>query len=277
VTARSVPDVATLLAVRPLGDDRFEAPAGRPPDDPMGGLFGGRPLSIGLRAAGTTVAPDRLPHSVHGYFLRAGDDRLPLEIQVDRDRDGRSFSSRRVVISQQGTTIFTMSASFHLPEAGPDEQVPTMPDDVPEPESLAPSAIGGPARVLVDIRNAGSVHGTTEPSRAWGRARGPLPEDPLVHSCVLINFSDVYTGLPALPGTENHGGPSLDHAFWFHRPARLDDWVLMDLRPVSTGRGRGLYVGSFFDRRGVLVASVAQEVLFSTDRPIPVRPPGMEP
>jgi acyl-CoA thioesterase-2 len=88
-----------------------------------------------------------------------------------------------------------------------------------------------------------------------------------------VHFSDLYTGLPDMEGTSDHGGPSLDHAFWFHRPPRLDDWVLMDLAPVATARGRGLYTGAFYDRSGVLVASLAQEVLYSRSRPPRPRPP----
>ena len=98
-----------------------------------------------------------------------------------------------------------------------------------------------------------------------------------MHACVLVHFSDLYSGLPAIPGTSDHGGPSLDHAFWFHRPARLDEWIFMDLAPVASSRGRGVYTGTFYDRRGELVASLAQEMLLSTSRPQRSRPEGMAP
>jgi acyl-CoA thioesterase-2 len=256
-----------ILAVEPLGDDRFRGDAERSSDESFGGMFGGHALALGLRAAGATVGPDRVPHSLHAYFLRAGDGRRPLEITVFRDSDGRSFSARRVVVSQDDLPVFTMTASFHTQEEGPDEQTATIPLDVPDPETLAPRSNPLRAQSVVDVRNAGSRYGTTNPSRAWGRASGPISDDPLVHACVLVHFSDLYTGLAPIPETGHQGGPSLDHAFWFHRPARLDDWILMDLSPVSSSRGRGLYTGSFFDRQGVLVATLSQEMLLSSSRP----------
>jgi acyl-CoA thioesterase-2 len=110
------------------------------------------------------------------------------------------------------------------------------------------------------------------PRRAWGRAFEPIGDDPLLHACVLVHFSDLYTGMPPRPGTSDGGGPSLDHAFWFHQQVDMDDWVLMDLRPIAASHGRGLYGGSFFDRSGRLVASLTQEVLYSSSRPPRVLP-----
>jgi acyl-CoA thioesterase-2 len=273
VTGTSTPDIAAYLAVEPLGDDRFRAAAERRSEEPFGGMFGGHPLALGLRAAGATVEANRLVHSLHGYFLRAGDSRQPLDIEVERDADGRSFSSRRVLVRQAGRPIFTMAVSFHVGEEGPDQQIREMPSDARDPDQLAAWSGGrGPSSIL-EVSNAGSRYDDGDPSRAWARAAGPLPEDPLLHACVLVHFSDLYSGLPAIPGTSDHGGPSLDHAFWFHRPARLDEWIFMDLEPVTSSRGRGLYTGSFYDRRGVLVASLAQEMLFSTSRSPRQRPP----
>jgi acyl-CoA thioesterase-2 len=265
--APSGPTIDAVLAVEPLGGDRFRGGAERSPDESYGGMFGGHALALGLRAAGATVDADRVPHSLHAYFLRAGDGRKPLEISVFRDTDGRSFSARRVVVSQDDTPVFTMTASFHVPEEGPDDQTASLPLDAPDPETLESRGDPRRAQSVVEVRNAGSRYGTDNPSRAWGRAAGPISDDPLVNACVLVHFSDLYTGLAPIPATGVPGGPSLDHAFWFHRPARLDDWIFMELEPVSSSRGRGVYTGSFFDRRGVLVATLAQEMLLSTSRP----------
>lgn len=268
----AVRSVADFLALDTVGPDTFRSvePSN---DHPLGGLYGGHALAIGLRAAGLTVTPDRLPHSVHGYFLRRGLGAPPLDVHVARDTDGRSFSARRVTISQSDKVIFTMTASFHVDEAGPETQVPTMPTDVADPET-ATSRWGEHRPVsVVEVRDLDNRFGTsTVPTRAWGRASAPIGDDPLLHACALLHFCDLYTGLPPMPGTDDSGGPSLDHAFWFHRPVRMDDWVLMDLEPVSTAGGRGLYLGSFYDRAGVLVASLAQEVLYSSSRPLRPRP-----
>jgi acyl-CoA thioesterase II len=266
------PDIAAHFALEQVDDDHFRSGVG--PARPFGGLFGGQPLSLGLRAAGSTVAPDRSPHSLHAYFLRPGQGAVAMDIHVSRDSDGRSFSGRRVTVTQDGTVIFTMAASFHVVEDGPDEQDLVMDIHVHDPDLIEPSPGPNGASSPIEVRNLGNRFGEDGmPTRSWGRAAGPLPEDPLLHACALAHFSDLYTGLPAIPGTNDRGGPSLDHALWFHRPVNMNDWVLMDLNPVSTGRGRGHYSGTFFDRRGTLVATMAQEVLFSTSRPPREFPP----
>jgi acyl-CoA thioesterase-2 len=269
------PAIGDLLAVEPLGDDVFRHD-GRPADGPFAGLFGGLPLALALRAAGATVPPDRPPHSLHAYFLRPGSSTEAMELRVERDTDGRSFSARRVTVSQRDRVIFTMAASFHVAEEGPELQLPAIATDVPDPDDLPAEDRGWRPASVVEVRNVGSRSGGELPDRAWGRANGPMPEDPLLHACVLVHFSDLYTGLPPTPGTGDTGGPSLDHAFWFHRLPRMDDWVLMQLDPVAAGRGRGLYTGTFHDRRGRLLASLAQEMLYSTSRPSRVRPPWVE-
>ncbi|HEY2331766.1 MAG TPA: acyl-CoA thioesterase domain-containing protein [Acidimicrobiales bacterium] len=258
---------AELFSLDRLDDDRFRH-VGKPVDPRFTGLFGGVPLALALRAAGLTVAADRHPHSLHAYFLRPGSSVDPMDLQVERDTDGRSFSARRVVVTQQGRTVFTMSASFHVREEGPELAVAAFPVDVPDPDSL-PAGDLLPFRPssAVEVRNVGTGFGSAVPNQAWGRAVEPVGDDPLLHACVLVHFSDLYTGLPARPGTGDAGGPSLDHGFWFHRPPDLDDWVLMDLRPIAAAGGRGLYGGSFFDRRGRLLASLTQEVLYSSSRP----------
>jgi acyl-CoA thioesterase-2 len=264
-----------LLSLEAVGDDTFWH-VGRPVDSRFPGLFGGMPLALALRAAGLTVPAGRPPHSLHAYFLRPGSSVEPMDLRVERDTDGRSFSARRVVVSQQGRTIFSMSASFHVPEEGPELATATFPDGVPRPEDLPD---GGPPfrhASAIEVRDVGTGFGSRVPNRTWGRALHRVGDDPLLHACVLVHFSDLYTGLPARPGTGDAGGPSLDHAFWFHRPVDMDDWVLMDLRPIAASSGRGLYGGSFFDRHGNLVASLAQEVLYSSSRPPRVLPAWLE-
>lgn len=268
--------VEELFSLEPVGEDQFRH-VGRPVDARFTGVFGGVPLALALRAAGLTVPADRPPHSLHAYFLRPGSSVEAMDLQVERDTDGRSFSARRVTVSQLGRTIFTMAASFHVPEEGPDLTAASFPPDVPAPESL-PAGDLLPFRPssAVEVRNVGTGFGSPVPNRAWGRAVAPIGDDPLLHACVLVHFSDLYTGLPARPGSGDAGGPSLDHAFWFHRPVDMDDWVLMDLGPIASSRGRGLYGGSFFDREGRLVASLAQEVLYSSSRPPRVLPAWLE-
>jgi acyl-CoA thioesterase II len=273
-----MPDVVTQLALEVAGPDVYRFPA-MPSKDSWDHLFGGQVLALALRAAGLTVPGDRLPHSLHSYFLRRGSSAKSMVLKVERDTDGRSFSARRVTVLQDSLPIFTMAASFHLLEDGPDEQTTQMPPGVPDPASLAGSGLqpgGRPGHGLVEVRNVQSP-GHDMPRQAWARASGAVGEDPLLHACALAHFSDLYSGLPHIASTGEGGGPSLDHALWFHRPIRLDDWVLMSLDPVSTGRGRGLYKGGIWDRHGTLGATLAQETLYSTSRPTRGRPPWLAP
>ncbi|MGY1835963.1 acyl-CoA thioesterase [Blastococcus sp. SYSU DS0510] len=232
-------------------------------------LYGGQVAAQALYAAGRTVAADRLPHSLHGYFLRSGDAARPTVFRVDRDRDGGSFSARRVVAIQGGEVVFSMAASFQVPGPGPDLQVQEVPAvDPPD---------GSP---VFELPRLFSVEGRRPPqpfpdahwpTRFWARSTVPLPEDRLVHACVLAYLSDIGTGLSALPDDEAAPGPSLDHAVWFHRHAPLDDWVLMDMVPRTVAGGRGWYTGSITTADGVLAASFAQEALFRPGRN-PFRP-----
>lgn len=232
-------------------------------------LYGGQVAAQALHAAGRTVGPDRLPHSLHGYFLRSGDAARPTIFRVDRDRDGGSFSARRVVALQGGEVIFSMSASFHVAGPGPDLQV----QEAPGTESPEESAELEMPRLfsMASRRPAQPFPSAHWPTRFWARATVPLPEDPLVHACVLTYLSDIGTGLSALPEDEASPGPSLDHAVWFHRHARLDDWVLMDMTPRTVAAGRGWYTGSIFTPAGALAASFVQETLFRPGRN-PFRP-----
>jgi len=232
-------------------------------------LYGGQVAAQALLAAGRTVPEGRLPHSLHGYFLRSGDAARPAVFRVDRDRDGRSFSARRVVAIQGGEVIFSMSASFTASGPGPDVTVDPAPDA--EPPSGLPSHTL-PRLFSFEGRRPSQPYADAHwPTRFWARSTEALPDDPLVHACVLTYLSDIGTGLSALPDDEAAPGPSLDHALWFHRPVRLDEWVLMDLVPRSVSAGRGWYTGTLHSVDGTLAASFVQETLFRPG-PNPFRP-----
>lgn len=255
------PSVLDLLNLEQIEDNLFRS--GVVMDRPLR-LYGGQVAAQALRAAGKTVPPGRQPHSLHGYFLRAGDTTRPTVFKIERDRDGRSFSARRVVAIQDGEVIFNMSASFSEPRpAGGqvDHDVDPAPK-IPGPDSLTVAC--HPYRLSLEIRSTtgdpGFGRGT---ARLWSRCSVPLPDDDLLHSCVLTYLSDLSSGLIPLEDDGALTGASLDHALWFHRQARMDEWVLMDLVPHTVAGGRGWYTGVVYDAVGVRVASIAQEALFS--------------
>jgi acyl-CoA thioesterase-2 len=176
-----------------------------------------------------------------------------------------------VVARQEGKVIFCMAASFQAPGVGPDHQV-HVPPDVPHPDELPRTTLG--RLFSMESRLPPQPFATTRwPTRFWARCSVPLPEDPLVHACVLTYLSDVSTGLSALRDESAVPGPSLDHAVWFHRPVELDCWVLMDLQPRTTAGGRGFYAGSICSQDGTLAASFVQESLFRPARS-PLGAPG---
>ncbi|HET9138003.1 acyl-CoA thioesterase II [Actinophytocola sp.] len=252
-------------------------------------VFGGQVAGQALVAAGRTVPDERRVHSLHAYFIRPGDPSVPIVYDVDRIRDGRSFTTRRVVAIQHGKAIFSLSASFQVEEPGLDHAEP-MPD-VPGPEDLPTrlESLGDLAEKLgraatmprpIDIRYV------TEPpwrsrdrgpradarSQVWMRADGKLPDDALLHVCVLTYASDM-TMLDAVLarhgvywGTDKVVGASLDHALWFHRPFRADEWFLYDCHSPSASNARGLATGRFFTREGELIATVVQEGLLRVNR-----------
>jgi acyl-CoA thioesterase-2 len=246
-------------------------------------VFGGQVAGQALVAAGRTVPSDRPVHSLHAYFLRPGDPSIPIVYQVDRIRDGRSFTTRRVVAVQHGKAIFHLSASFQVAEPGPGHAA-TMPD-VPGPEGLTtfsermqPYAHENDGWYVrprpIDIRYVGDppriaqVNATSEPrSRVWMRADGTLPDDPLLHVCAVTFASDMTLLDSTLMahgkawGTGEIMGASLDHAMWFHRPFRADEWWLYDQESPWTGAGRGLSRGAIYTRDGHLAVSVVQEGL----------------
>ncbi|MCU1468883.1 MAG: Acyl-CoA thioesterase [Glaciihabitans sp.] len=248
---------------------------------PHGRVFGGQVLAQSLVAAMRTVGDDRFVHSMHGYFLRPGDISLPITFSVDRIHDGRSFSTRRTQAYQSGVPILSMIASFQDDDEGLEHQA-TMPDGIPDPESLPSSAtslegIDHPvAKVWAygrpfDMRHVPSpiyfsVEGEHVPHQAvWLKAIGDLPDDPNLHRAALAYASD-YSILESV--MRAHGVPwatpglkiaSLDHAMWWHRFGRVDQWLLYVQESPSATGGRGLALGRIYDRSGVLLASVAQE------------------
>jgi acyl-CoA thioesterase-2 len=237
-------------------------------------VFGGQVISQALVAAERTVE-GRPPHSLHAYFLLPGDPSAPIVYQVDRIRDGRSFSARRVQAIQHGRPILSMIASFQAPEPGL-EHAATMPD-VPRPEALAPSSEPR-AWGAIEFRTATpEPRGAREPRQAiWFRAVDRVPDDPQLHRWLLAFASDwTLAGTTLRPhgkewDTEGMIVASLDHALWFHRPARVDDWLLYAMDSPTAQGARGLARGQIFDAAGRLVASVAQEALI---RDVSLAPP----
>jgi len=263
-------------------------------------VFGGQVLGQALMAASATVEPEREPagkqrivHSLHAYFLRAGDPDHPIIYEVDRSRDGSSFTSRRVVAIQHGAQIFHLSASFHRPEAGADRQG-GMPQ-VPGPEQLPDMAVAveemkrrAPHRprpfVLSDLPFEFRIAEFPDPEaeipvqpsmKMWFKTVDRLPDEEVLHRGLLAYASDYYLLLTAVLGEQLKVGPrhlqlaSIDHAMWFHRPVRVDQWLLYVLDSPTAVSSRGFARGSIFSRDGILVASTAQEGLLRR-RPPPV-------
>ncbi|MCD2442378.1 acyl-CoA thioesterase II [Agromyces sp. SYSU K20354] len=256
---------------------------------PLGRVFGGQVLAQSLVAAMHTVPTDRTIHSMHGYFLRPGDVQHPITFSVDRLHDGRSFTTRRTQAYQNGEPILSLIASFQTHDEGVEHQV-DMPDDLPDPEGLPSTAdvLGEfdhdvarywSSQRAFDVRHIPSpiyltVDGERAPRQAvWMRAFGRLPDDPNQHRAALAYASDYSILEPVLrahgiawssPGLKV---ASLDHAMWWHRDARVDEWLLFVQESPSASGGRGLTLGRIYTRGGVLVASVAQEGMVRVPRP----------
>ena len=271
----------SILDLEPLEHNLFR---GSSPQVGWQRVFGGQVIGQALVAAARTVE-GRIAHSLHGYFLRPGDPAVPILYEVDRIRDGRSFTTRRVAAIQHGRPIFSMEVSFQLAEAGLDHQI-AMPA-VPPPEELPSESDisslyleGAPESVRrywererpIELRPVDLRHylgrEALEPSQyVWVRATGRLPDDPEIHRCVLAYASDMtLLDTSLFPHGRMVFDPdlqaaSLDHAMWFHRPFRADDWLLYAEDSPSASGGRGFNRGSLFSRDGQLVASVAQEGL----------------
>jgi acyl-CoA thioesterase-2 len=227
---------------------------------PRRNLYGGQVAAQCLLAAAATVGPERLPHSLHGYFLREGRCDLPVILEVDRDRDGRSFSARHVNAVQEGEVIFSMVTSFHAEREGVEfDDAPRR--AAPEPEDTPK---GGFNPLLLEVREVTPtdfLKGVFSDC-LWVRSPVKLGDDPLLHRAGLTYLSDLGSGFGQLGSAViGRGGPSVDHSMWFQNSIRADDWVLVDLRPVKAGWARACYQGSLRDRHGVLGATLYQEHL----------------
>lgn len=274
-SASALPGVTDLEDVAP---GRYH---GSTPDVVRPRVFGGHLVAQALLAAGRDVPRDRPPHSLHAYFLRAVVGNAHIEYEVGDLRESRSFSTRSVTARQAGRPVFTLVASFHAQEDGPDHQLPP-----PRPAAAPPTDLLeiGDADDGSDLRRerwrrlfpgwemhqlppAGRDPADLGRTRVWMRARSPLPQEPLMHSVALAYASDMTLietavrahGLPYV----RHGLAlvSLDHSMWFHRPCRVDEWLLIETTSPSAAGGRGLAVGHIFSAEGVLVATVSQEGL----------------
>jgi len=248
-------------------------------------LFGGQVMGQAVSAAIETIDPQRTIHSLHSYFLRPGDSNKPVVYEVENLRDGNSFSTRRIKAIQNGKPIFYMTASFQLPEVGFEHQ-DTMPD-VPAPDNLAsyndfifehqqyiPENVRGKLLAerpieLRPIQKYNWVHPEKSPAlhQMWIKANGSLPDDPHIHSCMLAYCSDFqFLTTSLMPHGASYWMPnfqmaSIDHAMWFHRPFRVDEWLLYSTDSPSACGARGLVKGQIFNQKGELVASTMQEGL----------------
>ena len=286
-------DLVDLLDLEAIEVNIFR---GHSTDEKRQRVFGGQVAGQALIAAARTVDESRPVHSLHAYFLRPGDPSRPILYEVDRLRDGRSFATRRVVAIQHGEAIFNLHASFHGYEPGlggaqvsrPDHQL-QMPTGVPLPESLP----GWHERLApyrerlgdlfdrprpIDLRYAGpdpmNRKGTSASGQqVWLRADGTLPDDPMLHACIVTYASDMtLLDTAVMPFGLAWDSPgvkmaSLDHAMWFHRPFRADEWLLYDQRALSVSSARGLAGGAIFTADGALAVSVVQEGLIRITDP----------
>jgi acyl-CoA thioesterase-2 len=281
VGQEAVDGLLEILDLRQLDECSFQ---GLSPPVGLQRVFGGQVAGQALVAAGRTIDPARRVHSLHGYFIRPGDRTVPIDYHVENIRDGRSFSVRRAVARQHGKTIFFMSASFHREEEGLDHQAPP-PEGVPPPEDVPtmtdrlaryPERLGIWSQIPrpIDVRYVGEPGwvspGTRPPAdrqRVWMRIDGKLPDDPLLHACALTYASDLTLLDSVLSvhgevwGPGGLGGASLDHALWFHRPFRADEWFLYDCWSPSASGARGLATGRMFALDGRHIATAVQEGL----------------
>lgn len=287
--SEAIDPVASLLSVLDLRDagartteDIF---TGVSQPMPTGRVYGGQVLAQTIVAASRTLPPERSVHSMHGYFLRPGDPADGITFSVDRIHDGRSFSTRRTQAFQSGVPIFSMIASFQDEDPGLEHFEP-MPDGIPQPEDapvLDVEALHPISRRIfsespVDVRHVtsplyASVEGPHVPRQAvWMRLRRPITDDLAVHRAALAYLSDltIQESIMRAHGVAwNAAGlkvASLDHAMWWHRPGRVDDWLLYVQESPNARGGRGLATGRIYARDGALLASVAQEVMVRVPR-----------
>ena len=260
-----VTDFETLMTLESHGPDVY---VGIGPSYPWNRVYGGQVVAQALRAALMTVDEDHHVHSLHAYFIRSGDSNEPIRFEVDRIRNGRSFLTRRVVARQSAGPILNLSASFQIREDQADVQEIQLPSDLPQPEDL-PSDDWGEILQRRPIPTEGSR------AASWLRVAGPLADDPITQATALAYASD---DIPTESAAKSHPlnpppgsepgtydatfiGASLDHAVWFHRPGRHDDWVLHDFQSHGVVGARGLSLGQVFSRDGTHLATIAQEIL----------------
>ncbi len=257
-----VQDLVGILSAQRVGDDRFTAPT----VDWFGDrVFGGVSVAQALSAATATVDEPLLPHSLHGYFLRAVTPGPPVELAVERLRDGRTFTTRHVVSSQNGRPVFWATCSFHADEDGDEYQRAADLGALPSPDDLPPEPDHpGP----IDVREIGPTPARPDGShestrRVWFRA-DDMPADPRTHAVVAAFLSDM-TGTSFRPHSlgewGTHTDASIDHAVWFHRPVRLDDWLYADFHALVNAGGRSVVRGEMYTPDGALCLSMAQELL----------------
>lgn len=287
----TIEQLVDLLDLEQLEEDLYRGT--HPEGSTLTRVFGGQVAAQALMAASRSVPEERPVHSLHVYFLLGGDPSVPIVYDVERIRDGRSFSTRRVSARQHGKVIFYMTASFHRTEDGYEHQN-AMPDVPPVDASPALSEVLGYVDeraaahwrsewAALDVRYVGDNREADDPARTlvpaiqrlWLRAGGELPDDPVLNACVLTYISDLtLLGSSLVPHGLTIGSPriqpaSLDHAMWFHRPVRADHWMLYDQTSPSAIGARGFTTANIFAEDGALVASVAQEGLI---RPVKPRP-----
>jgi len=258
------PDLRRVFELEPHGADVW---VGESPPYSWGRIYGGLVIAQALWAATQTVNPAHAVHSLHAYFILGGDPAEPVRYEVDRIRNGRSFTTRAVVARQSGGAILNLSCSFQRHEHGIETQTADFPADAPDLATITPTTEGsGVERYDVPFAD--------KPPRSlvWSRYPGPLNDDPRLHACALAYVSDT-NPMDAVAAAHPRGIPptgeweetfmsaSLDHAMWFHRPVRADDWMLLDMTGHGILRTRGLSTGHVFDASGQHLATIAQEGL----------------
>jgi acyl-CoA thioesterase-2 len=256
-------DLSNVFHLESHGPDTF---VGETPQYPWGRIYGGLVIAQALWTAMQTVRTEHEIHSLHAYFILGGDLREPVRYEVERVRNGRSFSTRRVLARQSSGAILTLGCSFQADEPGPETQSEVFPAEVPQPDALPTEWDAGVERRDAPRRRL------PPRSLVWVRYPHGLGEDPRLHACALAYVSDL-SPMSAVTNshptwTEEQGdwddcfmGASLDHAMWFHRRVRADDWLLLDMSGHGLIRSRGLATGHIFARDGTHVATVAQEAL----------------
>jgi acyl-CoA thioesterase-2 len=261
-------DLSHVFQLEPHGPDTY---VGESPHYTWGRIYGGLVVAQALWAATQTVRVEHPVHSVHAYFILGGEIGEPVRYEVDRVRNGRSFSTRRVVARQSAGAILTLACSFQVDEGGTGTQSAVFPEDVPMPDTLRREFDAGCERCDVPVRQG------PPRSRAWVRFPATLPEDPRVHACALAYMSDVNPmgavsashpkKVPEGEWDASFMGASLDHAIWFHRPADASDWLLIDMTGHGVIGSRGLATGPVFSADGVHLATIAQEALLRERKP----------